>query len=104
MAGISVLHGPHQVAQKLINTGCPFKLLRAICLPLAVVRVKSGAGAPVMGAGVLLVTMPVWPLAGPLGAPRNTTAPINRPINNPPPRISKVARGELAVSIVISQS
>src|SRR5580700_6597847 len=41
--GISILHGPHQVAQKFRTTGLPRKSDRRTVLPSRDCRVKSGA-------------------------------------------------------------
>src|SRR5579863_8261410 len=44
--GISCRHGPHQLAQKLISTTCPFRSLSDRSLLAAECSWKPGAGAP----------------------------------------------------------
>src|ERR1700722_2995719 len=44
--GVSILQGPHQVAQKLISKGLPLKLESETVCPLTFSSTKSGAGLP----------------------------------------------------------
>src|SRR5579863_3451468 len=44
--GVSILHGPHHVAQKLISSGLPLKLESETVCPLRFSRTKSGAALP----------------------------------------------------------
>ncbi len=50
-SGISSRHGPHQVAQKLMMSGCPFQLMRLRLVPLRSGRVTSGSVSGTVGAG-----------------------------------------------------
>src|SRR3990172_967127 len=51
MSGFSARHGGHQLAQKLIQTGCPRNSLSLWDSPSSVCTVKSGASLPTLGAG-----------------------------------------------------
>ena len=50
MSGASARQAEHQLAPKVSQTGCPRNEANEICLPSAVVAVKSWAGLPTTGA------------------------------------------------------
>src|SRR5579859_1949116 len=114
MAGISNWHGPHQVAQKLMSTTCPFSEESCTGWPARSFSLKSGAGAPATGAGAGVSTGPLVAAAVArcpsnegthcAGSPTNITSPASRPTSSPAPTISTPARPELAAlsSIILT--